>query len=228
MKGNNRPLIKKEVWELNEQLVEEFLENIGHDFALDSKDIGAISNHISSQLITVIKDTAKLKSKSELTVLGIDTSKDFTEKILLNLPPYMRKTKLIIELAKTISTELQRLDLLKQEKISSLLISTNSINLNRLEQIYGSKLSNSLGIRTRQNILIAKEITKYERFNKDFIYKVSQYFQVGEILDIINDKDNKSITIVLEENKENIKTFNLFQGFVRTVSPAFYEINIIN
>ncbi|MGL5460829.1 MAG: hypothetical protein ACRDBY_14525, partial [Cetobacterium sp.] len=118
MKGNNRPLIKKEVWELNEQLVEEFLENIVHDFALDSKDIGAISNHISNQLITVIKDTAKLKSKSELTVLGIDTSKDFTEKILLNLPPYMRKAKLIVELAKTISTELQRLDLLKQEKIS--------------------------------------------------------------------------------------------------------------
>ncbi|MGL5755291.1 MAG: hypothetical protein ACRCYC_08185, partial [Paraclostridium sp.] len=165
MKGNNRPLIKKEVWELKEQLVEEFLENIVHDFALDSKDIGAISNHISNQLITVIKDTAKLKSKSELTVLGIDTSKDFTEKILLNLPPYMRKAKLIVELAKTISTELQRLDLLKQEKISSLLISTNSVNLNRLEKIYGSKLSNSLGIRTRQNILIAKEIAKYERFN---------------------------------------------------------------
>lgn len=228
MKGNNRPLIKKEVWELNEQLVEEFLENIVHDFALDSKDIGAISNHISNQLITVIKDTAKLKSKSELTVLGIDTSKDFTEKILLNLPPYMRKAKLIVELAKTISAELQRLDLLKQEKISSLLISTNSVNLNRLEKIYGSKLNNSLGIRTRQNILIAKEITKYERFNKDFIYKVSQYFEVGEILDIINDKANKLLTIVLEENKENLKTFNLFHEFIRSVSPAFYEINIIN
>ena len=228
MKGNNRPLIKKEVWELNEQLVEEFLGNIVHDFALDSKDIGAISNHISNQLITVIKDTAKLKSKSELTVLGIDTSKDFTEKILLNLPPYMRKAKLIVELAKTISTELQRLDLLKQEKISSLLISTNSVNLNRLEKIYGSKLSNSLGIRTRQNILIAKEIAKYERFNKAFIYKVSQYFEVGEILDVINDKANKSLTIVLEENKENLKTFNLFHEFIRSVSPAFYEINIIN
>lgn len=228
MKGNNRPLIKKEVWELNEQLVEEFLENIVHDFALDSKDIGAISNHISNQLITVIKDTAKLKSKSELTVLGIDTSKDFTEKILLNLPPYMRKAKLIVELAKTISTELQRLDLLKQEKISSLLISTNSVNLNRLEKIYGSKLNNSLGIRTRQNILIAKEITKYERFNKDFIYKVSQYFEVGEILDIINDTANKLLTIVLKDKKENIKTYNLYQKFIRDMSPAFYEINIIN
>ena len=228
MKGNNRPLIKKEVWELNEQLVEEFLENIVHDFALDSKDIGAISNHISNQLITVIKDTAKLKSKSELTVLGIDTSKDFIEKILLNLPPYMRKAKLIVELAKTISTELQRLDLMKQEKISSLLISTNSVNLNRLEKIYGSKLSNSLGIRTRQNILIAKEIAKYERFNKDFIYKVSRYFEIGEILDINNDKANKVLTIVLEENKENIKTFNLFHEFIRSISPAFYEINIIN
>lgn len=228
MKGNNRPLIKKEVWELNEQLVEEFLENIVHDFALDSKDIGAISNHISNQLITVIKDTAKLKSKSELTVLGIDTSKDFTEKILLNLPPYMRKAKLIVELAKTISAELQRLDLLKQEKISSLLISTNSVNLNRLEKIYGSKLSNSLGIRTRQNILIAKEIAKYERFNKAFIYKVSQYFEVGEILDIINNKANKSLTIVLKDKKENIKTYNLYQKFIRDVSPAFYEINIIN
>ena len=228
MKGNNRPLIKKEVWELNEQLVEEFLENIGHDFALDSKDVGAISNHISNQLITVIKDTAKLRSKSELTVLGIDTSKDFTEKILLNLPPYMRKAKLIVELAKTISTELQRLDLLKQEKISSLLISTNSVNLNRLEKIYGSKLSNGLGIRTRQNILIAKEIAKYERFNKGFIDKISQCFEVGEILDIINDKANKLLTIVLEENKENLKTFNLFHEFIRSVSPAFYEINIIN
>lgn len=228
MKGNNRPLIKKEVWELNEQLVEEFLENIVHDFALDSKDIGAISNHISNQLITVIKDTAKLKSKSELTVLGIDTSKDFTEKILLNLPPYMRKAKLIVELAKTISTELQRLDLLKQEKISSLLISTNSINLNRLEKIYGSKLSNGLGIRTRQNILIAKEIAKYERFNKGFIYKISQYFEVGKILDIINDKANKSLTIVLKDNKENMKTYNFYYEFIRNVSPAFYEINIIN
>ena len=228
MKGNNRPLIKKEVWELNEQLVEEFLENIVHDFALDSKDIGAISNHISNQLITVIKDTAKLKSKSELTVLGIDTSKDFTEKILLNLPPYMRKAKLIVELAKTISIELQRLDLLKQEKISSLLISTNSVSLNRLEKIYGSKLSNGLGIRTRQNILIAKEITKYERFSKDFVYKVSQYFEVGEILDIINNKVNKSLTIVLKDNKENMKTYNLYYEFIRNVSPAFYEINIIN
>lgn len=228
MKGNNRPLIKKEVWELNEQLVEEFLENIVHDFALDSKDIGAISNHISNQLITVIKDTAKLKSKSELTVLGIDTSKDFTEKILLNLPPYMRKAKLIVELAKTISIELQRLDLLKQEKISSLLISTNSVSLNRLEKIYGSKLSNGLGIRTRQNILIAKEITKYERFSKDFIYKVSQYFEVGEILDIINNKANKSLTIVLKDKKENIRTYNLYHKFIRDMSPAFYEINIIN
>lgn len=228
MKGNNRPLIKKEVWELNEQLVEEFLENIVHDFALDSKDIGAISNHISNQLITVIKDTAKLKSKSELTVLGIDTSKDFTKKILSNLPPYMRKAKLIIELAKTISIELQRLDLLKQEKISSLLISTNSVSLNRLEKIYESKLSNGLGIRTRQNILIAKEITKYERFSKDFIYKVSQYFEVGEILDIINNKANKSLTIVLKDKKENIKTYNLYQKFMRDMSPAFYEINIIN
>lgn len=228
MKGNNRPLIKKDVWELNEQLVEEFLQNIVHDFSIDSKDIGSISNHISNQLIRVVKDTIKLKSKSELTVLGIDTSKDFTEKILLNLPPYMRKAKLIIELAKTISIELQRLDLLKQEKISSLLISTNSINLNRLEKIYGSKLNNSLGIRTRQNILIAKEIAKYERFNKDFIHKVSQYFEVGEISDIINDKVNKSLTIILEENKENLKTFNLFYQFIRSVSPAFYEISIIN
>lgn len=228
MKGNNRPLIKKEVWELNGQLVEEFLENIVHDFALDCKDIGAISNHISNQLITVIKDAAKLKSKSELTVLGIDTSKDFTEKILLNLPPYMRKAKLIVELAKTISIELQRLDLLKQERISSLLISTNSVNLNRLEKIYGSKLNNSLGIRTRQNILIAKEIAKYERFNKDFIYKVSQYFEMGEIIDIVNDKANKLLTIVLEDNKENLKTFDLFHKFIRNVSPAFYEINIIN
>ena len=39
MKGNNRHLIKKDVWELNEQLVEEFLQNIVHDFSIDSKYI---------------------------------------------------------------------------------------------------------------------------------------------------------------------------------------------
>ncbi len=228
MKGNNRPLLKKEVFEILDKTSEELLSNIVHDFSLDSKDIGAISNAISNQFLTVIKDKGLIKSKSTFNVLGIDTSKDFTEKILMNLPPYMRKSKLIIEIAKTISIELQRLDLLKKEKVNSILISTNVKDLNRLEKIYNVESKNDLGIKTRQNILIAKEISKYEGFNKEFIYKVGILFEVGDILEISNDKANKVLKIKLKEQLQNIKTFDYFYKFLREISPAFYEINIIN
>lgn len=228
MKGNNRPLLKKEVFEILDKTSEELLSNIVHDFSLDSKDVGAISNAISNQFLTVIKDKGLIKSKSTFNVLGIDTSKDFTEKILMNLPPYMRKSKLIIEIAKTISIELQRLDLLKKEKVNSILISTNVKDLNRLEKIYNVESKNDLGIKTRQNILIAKEISKYEGFNKEFIYKVGILFEVGDILEISNDKANKVLKIKLKEQLQNIKTFDYFYKFLREISPAFYEINIIN
>lgn len=223
-----RPLLKKYADEILENSSEDFLQNIAHDFADNTRDYKALSEAIANQLITTIKDTFKIKAKSKLSVFYVETSKDFTNRILSHLPLFMRKDPLIIEIAKSVSKELQRVDLNKKESINSLSNSTNINLLERAENIYGIKTNYALGIKFRQNRLIAREITNYEIFNNPYILKISKLFNVGEVVDINNNKSSKILTIVLKENIGNIKGIDEYKEHLREFSPAFYTIIITN
>ena len=56
-----RPLLKKYADEILENSYEDFLQNIAHDFADNTRDYKALSEAIANQLITTIKDTFKIK-----------------------------------------------------------------------------------------------------------------------------------------------------------------------
>lgn len=223
-----RPLLKKYADEILENSSEDFLQNIAHDFADNTRDYKALSEAIANQLITTIKDTFKIKAKSKLNVFYVETSKDFTNRILSHLPLFMRKDPLIVEISKSVSKELQRVDLNKKESINSLSNSTNINLLERSEKIYGIKTNYALGIKFRQNRLIAREITNYETFNNPYILKISKLFNVGEVIDINNNKITKTLTIVLKENIGNIKGIDEYKEHLREFSPAFYTIIITN
>lgn len=222
--------LKKYVEEQLEFDLESYLDDVIHDFSFNTQDKNIFNSKITAkQFLTVKKDLFNLKAKTIITVLGVAASKDFVERILNNLPPYERKDSLIIELAKAISRELQKIELLKSEYISSLSITTSTaINLKRLEYIYDVNPNYELGIKLRQNILIMKEITKYSIFNFAYILKIGQLFMLGNVIDIINDKRNKRISIILEDNINSITALDEFKKYINIFCPAWYEIIIKN
>ena len=222
--------LKKYVEEQLEFDLESYLDDVIHDFAFNTQDKNIFNSKVTAkQFLTVKKDLFNLKAKTIITVLGVATSKDFVERILNNLPSYERKDPLIIELAKAISRELQKIELLKSENISSLSITTaTAVSLKRLEKIYNVNPNYELGVKIRQNILIAREITKYSTFNFAYILKMCKLFILGNVVDIENDKANKIISIILEDNINSITSLNEFKEHINEFSPAFYEIVIKN
>lgn len=222
--------LKKYVEDNLEFNLEYYLNHIGHEFALNWIDKNKVNSKVTAhQYITVKKDFIELKAKTMITVLGVGISKDFVERILSNLPIFERKEPLIVELAKAISKELQKLELKKNEYISSLSISTSSAdNLKRLEDLYNINTAYELGVKLRQNILIAREITRFSTFNFAYILKMCELFELGEVLDIINDKENKTITIILENNINNITSLQEFLNHMNELSIAFYEVVVKN
>lgn len=222
--------LKKYVEEQLQFDLESYLDDIVHDFAFNTQDKLMLSSSTTAkQLITVKKDLLELKVKTIITVLGVAASKDFVERIINNLPIYERKDPLIVELAKAISRELQKIELLKSENISSLSITTaTAVSLKRLEKIYNVNPNYELGVKIRQNILIAREITKYSTFNFAYILKMCELFILGNVVDIENDKANKIISIILEDNINSITSLNEFKEHINEFSPAFYEIVIKN
>lgn len=222
--------LKKYVEEQLQFDLESYLDDIIHDFAFNTQDKNIFNSKVTAkQFLTIKKDLFELKAKTIITVLGVATSKDFVERILNNLPSYERKDPLIVELAKAISRELQKIELLKSEYISSLSITTaTAVSLKRLEKIYGINTNYELGVKLRQNILIAREITKYSIFNFAYILKMCELFILGNVVDIENDKTNKTISIILEDNVNSITSLNEFKEHINEFSPAFYEIVIKN
>lgn len=187
-------VLKKYVEDITSEQVELFLENIVHDFAFNTQDNLIKSDITAKQFITVKKDFIELKAKAIITVLGVSATKNFVERILNNLPAYERKEPLIVELAKVISAEMQKMELLKSEYISSLSITTSSAtSIKTLEQIYGINPNYELGVQLRQNILIAREITRYSTFNFNYILKMCELFLLGNVTDIINNKPLKKL-----------------------------------
>ncbi len=222
--------LKKYVEEQLEFDLESYLDDIVHDFAFNAQDkIMISSNSTVKQLITIKKELLELKAKTIITVLGIAVSKNFTERILNNLPLYEKKEPLIIELANTVSKELQKIELFKEECISGLSIKTsNTLNLRRIEKIYGIDTVYGMDIKTRKNILIAREITRYSTFNFAYILKMCELFEVGKVIDIVNDKTLKTISIILEENILNISNIDKFKEHMNEFCPAWYEVIVKN
>ncbi len=222
--------LKKYVEEQLQFNLESYLDDIIHDFAFNTQDKNIFNSKVTAkQFLTIKKDLFELKAKTIITVLGVATSKDFVKRILNNLPSYERKDSLIVELAKAISRELQKIELLKSEYISSLSITTaTAVSLKRLEKIYNVNTNYELGVKIRQNILIAREITKYSIFNFAYILKMCELFIIGNVIDIENDKKNKTISIILEDNINSITSLNEFKEHINEFSPAFYEIIIKN
>lgn len=222
--------LKKYIDENLEFNLEYYLNYIGHEFAFNWIDKKLIKSDVTAhQFITIKKDLVELKVKTLITVLGVAVSKDFVERILYNLPFFERKEPLIVELAKAISRELQKIELKKSEYISSLSITTaNAISLKRLEKIYEVNTAYELGVKLRQNILIAREITKYSTFNFAYILKMCELFNLGNVIDIINDKKNKRITIILKDNINNITSLQEFLKHMNELGIAFYEIVVKN
>ena len=55
-----------------------------------------------------------------------------------------------------------------------------------------------------------------------------ELFEIGKVLDIINDKENKTITIILEDNINNITSLQEFLNHMNELGIAFYEIIVKN
>lgn len=222
--------LKKYIEEQLQFNIESYLDDIIHDFAFNTKDILKIeSTVLAKQKTTIKKDFFDLKVKTIITVLGVAASKKFAERILNNLPSFERKEPLIIELAKAISRELQRIELKKKEYISSLSITTStSLSLKRLETIYKINPDYELGIKLRQNILIAREITRYSSFNFAYILKMCELFMLEDVKDIINDKKKRKIMIIIKGNLNNISTLKAFEKHMKEFCPSWYEIEITN
>lgn len=220
--------LKKYVEEQLDFKLEDYLDDIIHDFAFNTQDkLMLKSKTTAKQYITIKKDLLELKAKTIITVLGVAVSKDFIERILNNLPIYERKEPLIVELARAISKELQRIELKKSEYISSLSITTaTAISLKRLEKIYDVNPNYELGVKLRQNILIAREITRYSTFNFAYILKMCELFFIENIVDIINDKTKKIITLKVKDNINNLSSLKEFKEHIAEFSPAFYEFKI--
>ena len=222
--------LKKYVEEQLEFDLESYIDDIVHDFAFNAQDkIIISSNSTVKQLITIKKELLELKAKTIITVLGIAVSKNFTERILNNLPLYEKKEPLIIKLANAISKELQKIELYKEECISGLSIKTsNTLNLRRIEKIYGIDTVYGTDIKIRKNILIAREITRYSTFNFAYILKMCELFEVGKVIDIVNDKTLKTVSIILEENILNISNIDKFKEHMNEFCPAWYEVIVKN
>lgn len=220
--------LKKYVEEQLNFKIENYLDDIVHDFAFNTQDNLIFKSKITAkQFITIKKDLLELKAKTIITVLGVAVSKDFIERILNNLPIYERKEPLIVELARAISRELQRIELKKSEYISSLSVTTaTAVNLKRLEKIYGINPNYELGVKLRQNILIAREITRYSTFNFAYILKMCELFLIEKIDDIINDKSNKTIILKINSNLNNLTSLREFERHITEFSPAFYNLKI--
>lgn len=218
--------LKKYVDELSTNTLEYYKKRIIHEFAFNYFDSEIIKSEIiAKQFLTEKIDSILLKSKSNINILGFSTSKNFVERILKNLPVYERKEPLIIEIANVISDELQKLELLKQEYLSINNINTsNSKNLTRLEELYGVNLDYDLGVKLRQNILIARDLARISDFNMKFIKNILDLFMI-KAEDIVNDKSRKTIQILTKD--KNDKNINVLYEFLQEVIPAFYQVEII-
>lgn len=218
--------LKKYVDELSTNTLEYYKERIIHEFAFNYFDSEIIKSEIiAKQFLTEKIDSILLKGKSNINILGFSTSKNFVERILKNLPVYERKEPLIIEIANVISYELQKLELLKQEYLSINNINTsNSKNLTRLEKLYGVNLDYDLGVKLRQNILIARDLARISNFNMKFIKNILDLFMI-KAEDIVNDKSRKTIQILIKD--KNDKNINVLYEFLQEVIPAFYQVEII-
>lgn len=223
-----KKILKKYIEEQIDK-IETYDDNIIHDFAFNTQDKKVVVNITTPQFKEEKIDLIKINSKVSIKVLGVETSKTFIERILKNLPAFERKEKLIVELANVISEEMTKLELKKQEYINNLSINTsNSEGLFRLEKIYGITYNYELGVLIRQNILISREISRYSVFNYEYIYKICQLFNLGEVIDIKNDKINHIINITLKENINNITTLKEFYIFAEEIFPAFYKTIVKN
>lgn len=218
--------LKKYVDELSTNTLEYYKERIIHEFAFNYFDSEIIKSEIiAKQFLTEKIDSILLKGKSNINILGFSTSKNFVERILKNLPVYERKEPLIIEIANVISYELQKLELLKQEYLSINNINTsNSKNLTRLEKLYGVNLDYDLGVKLRQNILIARDLARISNFNMKFIKNILDLFMI-KAEDIVNDKSRKTIQILTKD--KNDKNINVLYEFLQEIIPAFYQVEII-
>lgn len=218
--------LKKYVDELSTNTLEYYKERIIHEFAFNYFDSEIIKSEIiAKQFLTEKIDSILLKGKSNINILGFSTSKNFVERILKNLPVYERKEKLIIQIANVISDELQKLELLKQEYLSINNINTsNSKNLTRLEKLYGVNLDYDLGVKLRQNILIARDLARISNFNMKFIKNILDLFMI-KAEDIVNDKSRKTIQILTKD--KNDKNINVLYEFLQEIIPAFYQVEII-
>lgn len=216
---------------VNEQLdfnLEYYLDGITHEFAFNwnNKDIGK-SSVTSKQELTIKKDLIDIKAKSIITVLGVAASKDFVERILQNLPFYERTTPLIVELARAISNELKQLDLKKSEYVSTLNITTaNAISLKKLEDIYGIHNNYEIGVKLRQGILVAREITRYSIFNFFYLLKIAELFDIGKVVDIVNDKKKHLITIKITSDTNNGVNVEKFLEHLNELGPAIYSYKV--
>ena len=51
-----------------------------------------------------------------------------------------------------------------------------------------------------------------------------ELFILGNVIDVINDKKKKSVTIILEDNINNITSMADFLKHMNEFCPAFYEV----
>ena len=221
--------LKKYLKEISDYPLDYFLNYKMKEFALNYSDEPTKSEITVKQATRTITDKVELNVKTWITVLGVSATKNFLERLLRNLPQYERKDPLVIELAFAISHEIKKIDLINAELLASLNITTsNPITVKRFEKIYNVNTRYELGLLLRQNILIARRITKFYTFNFEYLMKICELFKVGEVADITNDKNEQTLTIVLKNNLESISAIDEFRAHLNEFSPAWYSINITN
>lgn len=102
----------------------------------------------------------------------------------------------------------------------------NAISLKKLEDIYGIHNNYEIGVKLRQGILVAREITRYSTFNFFYLLKIAELFDIGKVVDIVNDKKKHLITIKITSDTNNGVNVEKFLEHLNELGPAIYSYKV--
>lgn len=205
---------------------EDLLENIVHNYAFNDEGPIELSSSASHNLFYPVIQGAQVNSSSSARASVALSNVDYFSYMIKCLPFYSRKDPLIQEIFHTVDKEFDVLRFENEERLKDYTISTSIKRLWLHEKDYGVKTNYSFGPTLRQNKLTARKLIRRSTFNKAYIEKCAELFQVGGVTSVVN--ADKTITVTLAEPLGGIETLEEFKKHLEEFKPAFYWLDIAN
>lgn len=209
--------IEYNVLELNNRNMEEYGFNYQEQIQ---------TKNTALQKIYILSDFNRVKIKVDYITLDTLVKTSYLDKLLSYLPPYMRKDRYIIAIFSGYEKELLLIDSEEQKLENDLNIFTAISKITTYEDDYRVENKIEYGTYFRRNSIIAKRIAKYLNWNLESINIYSSLFLLGEIKEVINDKNIFKQTIIINGSVSNNEYLDEFKKFVDEIGPAYYEFEI--